>query len=1024
MKSNAEIIGFYDVLETCKRLAKRGDVFSVAALLRDTQLDLKRFDDLKRMAHADVTGQIEQALRHHVAYCQEEVSRSIGPGQLSALVSTGDDGSTLKEKLDAHKGRPELLLAVLNDAQLSESKNAVFESFLYALDGLISSGKRSAEIASFVAGASATLLVNDSMESVIDRLPIPVDGTDAVEAVGHLREMSISGERPSNIAAWLDVARKDSVESWVSFLAASRELLGASGVMGDLEQVIQRMAESGLVSVPSFSNFLAALAFGCSGETEAVLSDAFHVALLEVMRKNQDLIPHLIKASGTLKLWKAVDGIPVGCSPTVAKEDDVAYAAWLYALQEKHLASHTLSAGRKLNRIGARKAPDVVQAGQQIVRAGQIFSLEKQKAQEYELVESERPDGQNILLLCERGADPSVYLSSLRGDETVTLCTMDSDEQPFMDRVHTFWSLRDMSFDASDEVAEQTAVLRSLAETAVSNFVIRQSFHRKDEVYSRYSGPLSAALEDSLDGSVVIARSMLNAIKAFDGKNVVLALRSNSILNNFLSSFLGTGKNFHVTFGEHFKDQFLKAVYAKSPKEIPADRGRLNSYLTSLECVRFPNEMVATPKPDVEGPAVVMTAFSDPLYADNTMSLVREVSAKRPVVILEMGNPIHCYARLVEEFGSPTQSGGYGPAENITVFAPQAIFDDVQSTLVDPKGAMADLAGSILPVLIANCSVKGLDLTNFFRSSLAASLFKTVHHFGLCARLFQEFFRQSNASILYAGSERAPIRMVAVEAAKSMGVSTVDVMSVNTIRLPRYRAPSADYLTSIDSATTQFLADFYGAPESRIVETGSPRMALILKKIEDSNTAKTREVLSVDEHTPIILYACQLQPIDRCVDILQGLLESMEGNDARLLVKLHRRENVARREIHLKLVRQSSVAERVHVISEEAWLSDITNLIAIADVVVSMYSNALREAACHGIPVIAADWFETPLPFDFPANGLGVRATSSTQMVEFVKSILLEDGGSYLRSRNERYLEQNPQLTDGSAAKRIAEIIR
>jgi hypothetical protein len=598
---------------------------------------------------------------------------------------------------------------------------------------------------------------------------------------------------------------------------------------------------------------------------------------------------------------------------------------------------------------------------------------------------------------------------------------MDAEIGPHAERVDSFGSLRDMSFDASDEVAAQTAALRIISEAAVSNFLSRQSVIRRDEVYSRYFRPLAMAVEDKLDKSIVVTRSMLNAVKQFDGQHVVLALRSNALLNFFLPSFLETGKTFYVTFGAFSRPGFLTTVYGDQPDMPQAPYDALADYIRSINRIKFPEHLF---KKAGDGETVaVMAGFSDPIYVENTLPVLSELEKDWPVEVVELDFAALCATALRGWFGTDKE-GVYGQGKGVSLLDLQGAYNDASEATERTREAMTCLARETLSMVPPQAmSISGLDLENYLRATLPNALETTLHRFMLSARLLEAYFKKTNHRILYACSERLPIRAIAVEAAKAAGVKTVDVMSVNSVRLPRYRPPAADYLTSIDSVTSCFLNEYYHADDKRVVCAGSPRMSQILDRIRNSDTARTRGLLNIDAATGVVLYACQLQPIERSTEILEALLDTLKKAPAtHLLVKLHRRENAAREEIYRETVTRSPVSDRVHLIFDEPWLSDIANLMAVSNVVVSMYSNALREAACFGLPVIAADWFETPLPFDFPAHGLGIRASSRHEMTDIVEDILCGRGLDFYANRNDRYMRVNPQLIDGTAARRIAEI--
>ncbi len=636
--------------------------------------------------------------------------------------------------------------------------------------------------------------------------------------------------------------------------------------------------------------------------------------------------------------------------------------------------------------------------------------------------------GERLLVIAERGADPGPILSCVDSDVDVTYCSMDNWEGKYADKADRYWSLRDLFLDADPLARELTYSVRQIAEYVASFFSVRQSIALDSEKRRFAQRPLAIALEDAVEGAVVNAFCMLRAIEKFDGDSVIFALADPSILENFADEILASGKKVCACFAKpnatSSGERFVKLItpQIESQAAAPLSLHEIGDFLRLLDSLSFEKFVSSAPNPK-PGSVLLMGAFGDHIYTENIIPTIQQFLKDRDVHVLEPLSVGHCRAALENAFGidlSRTQSSNALHIVDASAEIAGAMrkFKNIAAVL---DRICDDALAGVDPTLF---QLGDYNIKRFLERNITAFFRKSFLRFELCMKLYEELFSAHDYEALFVFSERLPVRMSAVAVAREQGVKSVDVMSVNAVRLPRYRPPKADILTSMDTLTSDFFRDFYGAPENRIALTGSPRMDFILDKIRGSDPAETKAYLDISDDVKVILYACQLQPIDRCISIMNQLVKVVEQRDDVILIaKLHRRENFARERAYEAAAVSSLAFNRIRLVRDDPYLNEIAHSLRVADVVVSMYSNALREAACVGVPFVAADYFETSLPFDYSVQGLGYKAKSEDELFDQVFRIIESGVDPFYNRRRQEFFEKNPQLLNRRSAELIAALV-
>ena len=636
------------------------------------------------------------------------------------------------------------------------------------------------------------------------------------------------------------------------------------------------------------------------------------------------------------------------------------------------------------------------------------------------------PDGERVLVICERGADPSAFLSLKEKGYAITLCIMDSWESPHEEAPKEFWSLRDLFLD-SDELSKRVKYsLREVSKSVVGHYLNAKSRVQETEKDSGYERTLSVALEDSLESPLTMACCMLRAIGRFKGDHVVLALTGGAGFFPFADAFLECDKKLYFVLTAENAHTAVQKLRRLNEQEVLADAVSSKRLLGrsdfDIDVSGLESYFARIPKP--RRPAVlVMSSFTDPLYRETMLPVIDRLLLEKDVYVFEPSSLSAAREALAPSLRMSVERQEQDAGQLVLIPGGEAIDSVLQASPNDDEFWRAVTSTALRTLKLSNFDFAGLDVTDFLYESLPATLKRTIRRLEVVSAVFDALIEKFRFDAFFVCSERLPVRMVAVESAQKHGLHAIDVMALNAVRFPRYRPPKSDTLTSIDTITSDFFKNFYGTPSENIALTGSPRMDHILSLIRDVDESAVRAALDVAGDAKIILYACQLQPIEWCISILQQLIKVVDQNpDAVLIVKLHRRENFAREKIYEEALKGSANIDRIIMVRDHPILDDMTKCLSVADVVVSIYSNALREAACVNAPFVAADYFEAPVPFDYFEGGIGLKATSEDDLFEKVDKLVKWGPDTLYKKRAAQFFECNSQLTDGNSAVRIAQL--
>ena len=640
------------------------------------------------------------------------------------------------------------------------------------------------------------------------------------------------------------------------------------------------------------------------------------------------------------------------------------------------------------------------------------------------LFPSERSE---VLLLCERGADPAPVLSS-KTELSFIHCSMDSLDKSLAREHLELWSLRDLFPDTDPKTTKMYMDCKRVSEKLIQRYLALQMQHNMRMGPEYFNRVLSIGLEDSLMGSLLMAGCFFNALERYEGENVIIAQNSGETFELFASSFLKLNKNYYfnnsgLRAAKNHKKLMNLAKTWRAPAKIQTTEVDVTEVFDAYDTIDICKPIKELP-PQSNRPAIAfMGFFNDPIYIGNIIPLLRSLIKKYDIYVVEANNALVAHSVLIDEFGENLIDQDTKNKIHLV-----DMVNTLKGAYVDPRLTPAHfdrLADELVAGLEKSDMKSGeIELDKMLVKKLPSLLRIVTARAELSFRFLEALFNTISVKAMYVCSERLNTHMCGVAVANKFGIPTIDVMAVNSIRLPRYKAPAARYCTAIDTLTAEYFQSFYGLPNSRIAITGSPRLDEMLRRYHSADEDEILKMLNIPKGKKIILLVSQLQPIDRYIDIFeQTIRAAKEDGDAYIIVKLHRRENYTREEIYRRNAKLSGLGKKIRIIRDEPILRDIENCLKVSKVVISMYSNVLREAACVGIPIIIADYFNTELPFDYVSSGIGVAAKAPDELVEYTLKFLNGDLDPTYQFRNENYFKSNPQLLSSDSADRITNII-
>jgi hypothetical protein len=308
----------------------------------------------------------------------------------------------------------------------------------------------------------------------------------------------------------------------------------------------------------------------------------------------------------------------------------------------------------------------------------------------------------------------------------------------------------------------------------------------------------------------------------------------------------------------------------------------------------------------------------------------------------------------------------------------------------------------------------GRTLHDWFRRDLLRSIVDHLYISAVCER-----FRDG---VLILSPGRVRCARMAARIGSDLSIPTLDVQMLNTPEYRKYKPPVADVVTVIDDMARDAFEHHFDIATDRLRVVGSPKLDMMRDEVMAQDRDAVRNQIGLAGASgPLVCFASQMQHLDHCLAIARILADHLRTAPGALVVKLHPREDDAREQAYVQALRDAP-AGRAVVVRD----MDMTRLLAITDVLVTLYSNAAREALVLGRRVIVCNFTGEPWPlrFDVPGFAAGAYSEAGLRAALEQAGVASRPGGHEAAGAGDgSYIARNTHLLHGSATDRIARIV-
>ncbi len=383
----------------------------------------------------------------------------------------------------------------------------------------------------------------------------------------------------------------------------------------------------------------------------------------------------------------------------------------------------------------------------------------------------------------------------------------------------------------------------------------------------------------------------------------------------------------------------------------------------------------------------------------------REMNEAVPVLIYCAGREDRT---IIPELARSTGNNDH-VAASFTVFSP-AVSQNLL-TRSESNNIVQGLSKGITEVIM----FQGTDVTSVAMNTLAKFLDEALlwsvagYHFGMQA---SQSLNLEGCLAVSSGHWLVRSVCAGVRDAANPKILVIDVQTLNILEHPKYRRPLADHMTVIDGRTQAIYASYFGVPKKSISVVGAPQNDKLQQEVKARGKFAIRKRLGINTGKTVIVLISQLQPLERMRRIIEPLGELLRDNqNFELVIRMHRRETHERQQYYADILKAFIPVNSIRFSVEDSAI----DVLAVADLCVTIYSNMAREAAIVGIPVITVnylDW-EPPLRLDLEGlarpsmNPMALKANILNAVENKTKPILND------------YLKANPHILRGDAACQI-----
>jgi len=247
------------------------------------------------------------------------------------------------------------------------------------------------------------------------------------------------------------------------------------------------------------------------------------------------------------------------------------------------------------------------------------------------------------------------------------------------------------------------------------------------------------------------------------------------------------------------------------------------------------------------------------------------------------------------------------------------------------------------------------------------------------------------------------------------GRPLVDVQSLNILKHPKYRRPMANHATVIDHTAKNIYTSYFGLSNTDVSVVGAPQNDSLLRSLSELSREDILERFGIAPESQTIVLISQLQPFERMKRIVEPigqLLKDHEGVE--LIIRMHPRETMERRVAYRQALQKYIERSKIHFSINDNALE----VLKVADVCVTIYSNMAREAAIAGIPVITVNYLGWQPPIRLDAEGLAQPSPNPKKLKRNILASLDSDSSTDPETSSS-YLLNNPHIKNGNAVSSI-----
>ncbi|RCW19728.1 hypothetical protein DFR48_1192 [Ciceribacter lividus] len=241
---------------------------------------------------------------------------------------------------------------------------------------------------------------------------------------------------------------------------------------------------------------------------------------------------------------------------------------------------------------------------------------------------------------------------------------------------------------------------------------------------------------------------------------------------------------------------------------------------------------------------------------------------------------------------------------------------------------------------------------------------------------------------------------------REAGTPTFDVQTVFVGPRSRYKPTKADVQFTIETQSQQLFTSYFCLPIEKTMLTGCSKVGLVQEKVRKLDRNIARKHAGISENFLIVFAGSPFLHEDE--PIISAIAKNISAwPNARLGIRLHPTSDDAFKAYCMELGRKD------HALTTLTTL-DLPHTLAVADVVVTRFSNVGLEAALAGRDVIACNFTDAPPPISLDAMGVAAIALSAEELLTCIEDFRVHGTRwqDLQRSRSD-YIDANQQLLQG-----------